>query len=465
MSETKGRFLTGSTMGHVIRMTMTGAVGITFVFLVDAANLFWIAQLGEPRLMAAIGFAFAIQFMSISVNIGLMIASTALVSRHIGAGNRAMARRVATSAATLAVSAQVLIALGILIWRHDLVAMAGAEGETARLAARYLAITMPTLPLMAISMIANGTLRAQGDGKRSMYITLLSGGVAMVVDPLLIYGLEMGLDGAAAGLILSRFIMLGMALKYAVGLHDLMAKPSLHDIRETLRPYMTIAIPAILTQLATPTGNYILTTVMAPFGDEAMAGWAVVGRLTVVAFGGIFALSGAIGGIFGQNFGARQMDRLKTTYRDSLIFCIAYTLVVWAALAVSADLVAGVFELGPEAADILRSYTYIGAGAFLFIGANYVSNAAFNSLGKPVRSTITNWLRDGAMTLPAALLFAGWFGAPGVVYAQAAAGATVGVFACLWGWHYVSALARSTLPKLDLDPPRPYANADRYRRR
>ena len=73
-----GRFLTGSTMGHVVRMTATGAFGITFVFLVDAANLLWISQLGEPQLVAAIGFAYAIQFFSVSSGVGLMIAATAL---------------------------------------------------------------------------------------------------------------------------------------------------------------------------------------------------------------------------------------------------------------------------------------------------------------------------------------------------------------------------------------------------
>ena len=72
----EGRFLTGSTMGHVIRMTMTGAVGITFVFIVDAANLFWISWLGDERLVAAIGFAFSIQFLSVAGGVGLMIASS-----------------------------------------------------------------------------------------------------------------------------------------------------------------------------------------------------------------------------------------------------------------------------------------------------------------------------------------------------------------------------------------------------
>ena len=73
---TEGRFLTGSTMGHVVRMSATGAIGITFVFLVDAANLFWLSQIGQPKLVAAIGFAYAIQFFSVSVGVGLMIAVT-----------------------------------------------------------------------------------------------------------------------------------------------------------------------------------------------------------------------------------------------------------------------------------------------------------------------------------------------------------------------------------------------------
>ena len=77
---TEGRFLTGSTMGHVVRMSATGAFGITFVFLVDAANLVWLSQIGQPKLVAAIGFAYAIQFFSVSVGVGLMIAVTALVS-------------------------------------------------------------------------------------------------------------------------------------------------------------------------------------------------------------------------------------------------------------------------------------------------------------------------------------------------------------------------------------------------
>ncbi|MDK3017161.1 MATE family efflux transporter [Pseudodonghicola flavimaris] len=442
----RGRFLTGSTMGHVMRMTLTGATGITFIFLVDAANLFWLSQLGDPRLMAAVGFAFAVQFFSVSMGIGLMIGGTALVARGIGAGRFARARRQATAAALLAGGIMALVALLIVVFRHELVALAGAEGETAALAARYLAMSIPSLPLMAVGMIANASLRAFGDGRRSMFVTLFPGLVTMVVDPLMIYGLGMGLDGAALGVDLSRLVMLSVALRFAVGTHDLLARPRRIDLRLAVRPYLAIALPAILTQMATPAGNYALTRVMAPFGDDAMAGWAVVGRLTVVAFGGIFSLSGAIGGIFGQNFGAREYARLRSTYRDALIFALIYTLVAWGLLAATGGMVARGFALGAEGAAVVRAFTTLGAGGFLFAAALFVSNAAFNAMGRPVRSTLSNWLRDGLLTLPLGLALAAGFGAAGVIYAQAMASALVGCLACWWGWRFVLRLDRAALP-------------------
>ncbi|MFK7753488.1 MAG: MATE family efflux transporter [Sedimentitalea sp.] len=458
-----GRFLTGSTMGHVARMTMTGAMGITFVFLVDAANLFWISQLGDPRLVAAIGFAFAIQYFSVSAGIGLMMAATALISRGIGAGTRDLARRHATSAALIAFLVQSVMAAFIITFRHDIVATAGATGETAALAARYLAISVPSLGVMALAMIANGALRAEGDGRRSMFVTLTSGGVAMVIDPILIVTFAMGLDGAAIGLVLSRCVMLVMALHFSTRVYDLLAWPRWGDIKLTLRPYLYIAIPAILTQMATPVGNYLMTTVMARFGDDAVAGWAVVGRLTVVAFGGIFSLSGAIGGIFGQNYGAGQMDRLQSIYRDAILFGLMYTVVTWALLVLAGPLVIDAFALSELGGDVVTAFTWVGAGGFVFAAALFVSNSAFNALGRPAWSTLTNWVRDGLLTLPAALWLAGVFGAVGVIYAQALVSVVVGAIAAWWGWRYVQSL--SVQAPLDLDPARPYAHADRFRRR
>ena len=432
-----GRFLTGSTMGHVVRMTLTGAIGITFVFLVDAANLFWVSTLGDERLMAAIGYAFSIQFFTVSIGVGMMIAATALVSRAIGERERPRARRHATGALMLTVSVQALVALLVVLFRYPLLKLAGAEGETLDIAARYLFISIPTLIIMAVGLVGSAVLRAEGDGHRAMYVTLTSGSVAMFADPFLIVVMGWGVEGAAMGVGISRVVMAIVALRFAVGTHDLFARPSVICVKEVVRPFAFIALPVILTQIATPFGNFILTAVMADYGDAAVAAWAVVTRLTVVAFGGLFALSGAVGGIFGQNYGASLYDRLVSTYRDSLKFCLGYTFLAWALLIGLTGFIIRGFGIPDEAAAVVRAFTYVGAGAFVFNGLLFVSNAAFNTLGKPQRSTLVNWLREGILTYPVALMLSAWLGAVGVIYTQAVLAVVVGSASALWGWYFV----------------------------
>ena len=92
----EARFLTGSTMRHVIVMTMTGMIGLTFLFLVDAVTLFWVSQLNREVLMAAMGYAWTVQFFTISASVGLMIATLAMVSKSIGRKRFVLARKQAT---------------------------------------------------------------------------------------------------------------------------------------------------------------------------------------------------------------------------------------------------------------------------------------------------------------------------------------------------------------------------------
>ncbi len=456
--------MTGSTMGHVVRMTLTGAAGITFVFAIDALNLFWVSQLGDPQLVAAIGFAFAIQFFSVSSGVGLMIAATAVISRAIGQGQFEKSRDLAASAGVIAFATQVLMATLIITFRHQILDWAGAEGHTVELAARYLTFTMPSLAWMSIALIGSASLRAAGDGRRAMFVTLSSGTLSMFLDPFLILYMQLGLDGAAIGLNCSRMVMACVALYFATQTHRLFNWPRLSAITQMIGPFTKIALPAILTQLATPFGNYILTSVLSQFGDAAVAGWAVVGRLSVVAFGGIFSLSGAIGGIFGQNFGAKRYDRLVSTYRDAVLFCLCYTLVVWLILWLLSDVIAGAFGLAPAGRDMLLAFIHVGAGAFMLAGLFFVANAAFNTLGRPTRSALLTWLRDGVLTLPVAIWSVGLFGAVGVIYAQAMLGAGLGIAAALWGWHFVRGIGAAP-PTLDTQTRHARRDLNRFRRR
>ena len=93
----QGKFTTGSTMRHVVVMTLTGSLGLSFMFLVDFLALYWISRLQDEAMIAALGFGGTIQFFVISPAIGLMIAAVALVSRALGQGEPERARRIATA--------------------------------------------------------------------------------------------------------------------------------------------------------------------------------------------------------------------------------------------------------------------------------------------------------------------------------------------------------------------------------
>ena len=407
------RLTQGSVMRHVIVMSATGWIGLIAVFVVDFLNLFYIARLGQQELAAAIGYSGALLFFFLSFGIGFTIAVTALCARALGAGRHDDARRLATSGVVLTTAA--LGALTIALWPFlgEALAMIGATGRTREIATDFLRIVLPATPLLAVGMALSGVLRAAGDARRAMHVTLIGGLVTAVLDPLMIFGFGLGITGAAITTVISRLTIAYVGWHGAVAVHGLLARPRLADLSRDLAPLATIAVPAILTNVATPVANTFVTATVARFGDSAVAGYAVVDRLVPLAFGGIFALSGAIGPVFGQNLGAKLYDRVRATLTASLIVTTVYSLIVWAALAVLAGDIAAVFNVRGEGAAIVAFFCRFAAGSFIFVGALFVANASFNNLGFPIMSTLFNWGRATLGTIPFVLVGAAWMGAIG----------------------------------------------------
>ncbi|MFN0115680.1 MAG: MATE family efflux transporter [Paracoccaceae bacterium] len=435
-------------MRHVTVMALSGTLGLMFTFLIDFLALWWIARLKREELVAAVGIAGTIQFAVISVAIGMMIATVALVSRAIGQGDRQKARRIAGSGVVMATGVLTVIALLAAAFRGPIVAASGGSGAVAEAAELFMLLSLPSIPFLALGILGSSVLRAVGDAWRSMAVTMAAGAVAAVLDPILIVWLRWDVAGAALSIDIARIVMAALALTWAIRAHDLLAVPSLADIREFLSPYLALALPAIATQLSTPFGSWILTREMAGLGESATAGWGVVLRLTILAFGGIFALSGAIGGIIGQNLGAGRPDRVAEAFLAALKFCLAYTVVVWALMAALAGPIVATFGLSAQGADVVRTFTHFAAGSFAFTGALFVSNAAFNNLGRPLRATAANWSRDGLLMYPFALAGAALFGATGIVLAQAFANVIVGGLAAWAAWAFIRGMpARAPAPR------------------
>ena len=393
-------FTQGSTLRHVINMTSTGAIGLIAIFLVDVINLYYISLLGEQELAAAVGYASTIMFFLVSVSIGFSIASTALTAKALGAEDVKGARRNAGASVFYTIVMTLLILALTYPLLSNMLDLLGATGDTKQLALEFMQISLPSLPLMALGMCMASFLRAQGDAKRAMYVTLSGGFAALFLDPLFIFWFDLGVHGAAVSIIFIRIILLSVGIYGAMVVHKLIEMPTCSELVGKIRPFSNIALPAMLTQLATPIGNAYVTASIAEFGDDAVAGWAIVGRLMPLAFAAVFALSGAVGPILSQNLGAKKYDRVNKAMWDSLYFSLGFCLVMWAVLAAFWPQIASLFQAAGDAAALVRFFCLFVAGSFIFNGALFVANAAFNNLGFPLYSTFFNWGRATLGVIP-----------------------------------------------------------------
>jgi len=449
-SPVAAKFVTGSTMKHVVIMTATGSFGLMAIFIVDFLNLFYISLLGEEELAAAIGYAGTILAFNIAIGIGLSIAASALVSRRLGAGDRAGARRIAASAVTfmLAVSLVVVAVQWPLI--NVFLDALGASGRTRTIARGFLQIVIPSMPALMIGMVASAFLRAVGDARRAMYITLAGGLASAIFDPLFIFVLQLEVTGAAIATVLSRCVLVLVGLHGAMRVHDLIGRFDRQAFAGDVRTLCSIAIPAVATNVATPVGNAYVTAAIAAFGDAAVAGWAIIGRLIPVAFGTLFALSGAVGPILGQNFGAGRIDRVRQTLKDALILILVYTLAVWLVLFLLQMQIVALFGATGNAADLVRFFCTFAAGSFLFSGSLFVANAAFNNLGFATYSTLFNWGRAIVGTIPFVWIGARLAGAEGVIAGWAIGGVLFGIAAAAAAFRVTA-----RLPAGECRPPAP----------
>ncbi|MEM1286946.1 MAG: MATE family efflux transporter [Pseudomonadota bacterium] len=432
--DTTPRFVTGSTMRHTIVMTATASIGLVAIFIVDFANLFYIAQLGETELAAAIGYAGTLMFFVTSAAIGTTIGITALVSRALGAGDKKKAQSIGGTGLIFITIVISVLSLICFVFLDPFLRALGATGRTLDVAIGFLQIVIPSMPLLALGMAMSGLLRAVGDARRAMYVTLSAGIAAAIMDPIFIFVLDMGVNGAAVATTLSRLVLVAMGVHGAIHIHRLATWPDFVATKANLVAISAIAGPAIATNVATPVGNAIITRAIAPFGDDAVAGWAIVGRIIPVAFGAIFALSGAVGPILGQNYGAGRLDRVRRAFTDSIIIILVYTAVVWAILFVAREPIVALFDATGDARDLVILFCTWVAGSFIFNGALFVANASFNNLGFATYSTFFNWGKATIGTLPFVWLGAQWGGAAGVLMGQAAGALVFGVAALTTAW-------------------------------
>lgn len=167
--------------------------------------------------------------------------------------------------------------------------------------------------------------------------------------------------------------------------------------------------------------------VNSQFGEAAVAAGAIIDRIVPVAFGVLFAMSGVIGPIIGQNYGAKLFGRVRQTLTNCFAITVIYAFTVWLALWLAAPGIVWMFSAQGETARLVTFFCTWGACAWAFLGCLFAANAAFNNLDYALLSTFFNWGRATLGTMPFVTLGALWYGPEGVILGITAGAVLFGI--------------------------------------
>lgn len=303
----------------------------------------------------------------------------------------------------LQIAISAILTTVLLIWNRDLLLAFGASENTVKYATDYMNIYAIGTVFVQLTLGMNAFITAQGFTKISMFSVLVGALANIILDPIFIYGLGMGVKGAATATIISQ------ALSFAWVISFLCSKKSLLKLKpKNFLPSPSIVLSCIALGSATFIMQASESVISVCFNSSLLAygGDVAVGAMTILTSVMQFALlpmQGFAQGaqpILSFNYGAKSIDRVKKTYKLLLSVCLAYSIVMWSAVMLFPRLFVSIFT--PEAALIsfasgaLRIYF---AGTILF-GVQIACQITFVSLGKALSSVIVAAVRKFVLLLP-----------------------------------------------------------------
>lgn len=391
-------------------------VAIMGLGLVDS---YFISFLGTEQL-AAIGFIVPIVSIITSLGLGLGMAISSLTSKLIGSGNLSSAARLITDGFYLT-GVVALISTLLLIWyMQEIFISLGAQANTLKYIHEYMSTWIFAAPLSIYSMVCASTFRALGDTATSARIAISMTLTNAILDPLLIFGIgpfpELGMQGAALATVLA------VILSIIIGFYQLGAKeklllwaiPRWLDFKDNLDRLLHIAIPALIANAIIPITSAVLTTLVAKFGTDAVAGYGVGTRVEQVSLMIVFALSSTLPMFIGQNLGAKKLARVHQSIVLAFRFVVVLQLLVFVVLVLAAEYIAALFSTEVGVQSTIVTFLWIVPLSYGLSGVVVLINVAVNVLGKPRLALYINGSKLLLFYLPLTYFGAKWFGLKGL---------------------------------------------------
>lgn len=399
-------FLGTEPIGPLLRRLAIPTVAAQIVnMLYNIVDRVYIGHMPADGDLALTGLGVCMPVILIVSAFAALVASGSAprASIAMGQGDHDKAERILGGSFTLQILISLALTAALLLWGDDLLLAFGASGNTIGYASDYLGVYAIGTLFVQLTLGMNAFITAQGFAQTGMRTVLIGAVANILLDPLFIFALGMGVRGAALATVLSQALSCAWVLRFLTG-----EKTLLRLKRETLRlqprlilPCVALGLSAFVMQASESVISVCFNTSLLKYGDDI-----AVGAMTILSSVMQFAmlpLQGIAQGaqpITSYNYGARNSQRVRASFRLLLIVSLIYSTLLWAAIMLFPQLFARMFTPNPELIAFTARALRLYCGALFLFGLQIACQMTFVSIGNAPCSIFVAVLRKFILLLP-----------------------------------------------------------------
>ncbi len=424
----------GNLRRVMFTLSVPAILGMLSNALYHVVDSIYIGRLGTQAI-GAIAVAFPIFALIGAVGISFGVGTGSFISRALGAGNKRQADR-ATAAGFLSV-----LGLGItlsilgLVFLEPVLRLFGATDTIMPQARAYGVVMISGSTITMLKIYFNNLVRAEGNTRWSMVGMMGGAFLNIILDPILIFGFNMGIQGAAVATVISQSVGLLLLAGYFVRRYSFVRfRP--WDFRvgaAVYRDMLGTGSPMFFRQAMGSFAIALLNTSAAAYGDAAVGAIGVVLRVLVFGMMPVYGFGQGYQPVAGYNYGARAFDRLFHAMRLSITWTALYTTTLAAIALVFSPHIISLFSNDPEVISIGAQGLRMVYSVFPLFGFQVIPLVSFQSLGKPLPALLIGLSRQGIFLVPAVFILSSVFGLPGILASQGVADFLTALFALVLG--------------------------------
>ena len=356
----------------------------------------------------AVSLVFPIQMLMIAVGTGLGVGINSLVSRRLGEGRAEAARDAARNGIFLELCGGLLFCLFGILGARSFMHVFTEDQHLQALGGQYLTIVTVFSFGLLLSMVFERLMQSTGNTTLSMTTQLAGAVTNIILDPIMIFTLDMGVAGAAWATVLGQWVSMSLGLflnqtrNRELKIHVKGFRPQGGTIKEIL----AVGFPSIIMQAISSVMNVGMNMILLGFGNTAVNVLGVYFKLQSFIFMPVFGLGNGLVAIVGYNYGARQRERVYAAIKVALTIALGIMGVGLLLFMTVPQLLLSLFESG-DAGDLrvmgqaaLRTISL----SFLMAAVGIIVTVVFQAVGKGVYSLIMSLCRQLIVLLPAAYL-------------------------------------------------------------